>query len=147
MDSDVIAKSVLLDTGLLVAMLAANDSQHARCVESARRLPSSVFTCWPVVTEDVYLLRGFHGSVDALLSRLESGAIQILAMTESDVASIRGILDKYRDQGFDFADACLMHLANRESIPSVFTLDQRHFGVYRLPNGDALQLIPKTNNV
>jgi hypothetical protein len=40
------------------------------------------------------------------------------------------------------ADASLVHLANREGIEMMFTLDRRDFGVLRLAHGRKLRLIP-----
>jgi hypothetical protein len=40
------------------------------------------------------------------------------------------------------ADASLVHLANREGIESIFTLNWRDFGVLRLAHGKKLRLIP-----
>jgi predicted nucleic acid-binding protein len=125
-----------------VALLAANDSQHERCVEASKHVPSSVLTCWPVITEAAYLLKPYHGAVAALLTQLERNSIQVLPLTVADASSVRAILGKYHDQGFDFADACLMHLAEREQIHAVFTLDRRHFSVFRLADGTPLQLLP-----
>jgi predicted nucleic acid-binding protein len=39
-------------------------------------------------------------------------------------------------------DAALVHLANRERVKAVFTLDRRHFNVYRRADGTAFQLLP-----
>jgi len=36
----------------------------------------------------------------------------------------------------------LVHLANREGIETMFTLDRRDFGVLRLSRGRKLHLIP-----
>jgi predicted nucleic acid-binding protein len=58
------------------------------------------------------------------------------------VNGIADTLARYADQQFDFADAALMHLAERESIDAVFTVDQRHFSVYRTPAGRALTIRP-----
>jgi uncharacterized protein len=55
---------------------------------------------------------------------------------------VAAILTRYADQHFDFADAVLMHLAERESIKTIFTTDQRHFGVYRTLTGTALEIRP-----
>jgi predicted nucleic acid-binding protein len=40
------------------------------------------------------------------------------------------------------ADASLVHLANREGIENMFTLDRRDFSVLRLAHGKRLHLIP-----
>jgi hypothetical protein len=138
----VIAKPVLIDTGPIVAMLSHRDAYHARCVEQARELPRRLFTCWPVITEAAFILRHAAGAVDGLLERVSTGDLTTLPLTESDADSIRLILATYGDQQFDLADACLMHLANRDGIDHVFTIDRRHFSVFRNAAGNSLKLFP-----
>lgn len=123
-------------------MLHAREMHHAACVEAARELPESLLTCWPAITEAAYLLRSSPTGVQVLLSRIERGLLEILPLTSKDISSIAAILDQYSDQGFDFADGCLMYLSERENIDHVFTLDRRHFGVFRKRNGDSLTLLP-----
>jgi len=41
------------------------------------------------------------------------------------------------------ADASLVHLANRESIDTIFTLDRRDFSVYRLARNRRFRLLPE----
>jgi predicted nucleic acid-binding protein len=65
-------------------------------------------------------------------------------LTSDDFPGINAILRKYADQGFDLADAALMHLAQRESIVHVFTTDRRHFSVFRTAARKPLQLLPET---
>jgi predicted nucleic acid-binding protein len=96
-----------------------------------------------VITEAAHLLRRTSDGVRALLSRIETGAIFVIEMGAGDVARIDSILAKYHDQRFDFADACLMHLAEREAIEQIFTLDQRHFSRFRTRTGAALELRPQ----
>jgi predicted nucleic acid-binding protein len=55
---------------------------------------------------------------------------------------IAAILARYRDLGIQLADASLVHLANRESIETVFTLDRRDFSVLRRTHGRKFRLIP-----
>jgi predicted nucleic acid-binding protein len=50
---------------------------------------------------------------------------------------------KYADQSLDFADACLLHLANRDRIDTLFSIDRRHFGLLRNRTGSTLKLIPE----
>jgi predicted nucleic acid-binding protein len=133
---------VLIDTGPLVAILYEKEEHHERCVQQMKELPATVRSCWPVITEAAYLLRASPAGVHTLLSRVELGRVEILPLTSGDAPSISAILKRYSDQGFDFADACLMHLAEREGIEYVFTLDRRHFSVYRPPSGRALVLLP-----
>jgi uncharacterized protein len=52
------------------------------------------------------------------------------------------ILAKYKDMRIQLADAALVHLANREEIETIFTLDRRDFNLFRLSRGRKLRLIP-----
>jgi hypothetical protein len=49
---------------------------------------------------------------------------------------------RYEDAGLQIADAVLAHLAERESIRTVFTLDRRDFAIIRLKRNRTLKLLP-----
>jgi predicted nucleic acid-binding protein len=42
----------------------------------------------------------------------------------------------------DFADATLVHLANREKLTTVFTVDQSDFHTYRLEGRRRFRILP-----
>jgi predicted nucleic acid-binding protein len=42
----------------------------------------------------------------------------------------------------DFADVTLVHLAERESIQVIFTVDQNDFATYRIAGRHRFQMIP-----
>jgi len=123
-------------------MMSDRDAHHALCVAQSRQLSRTLYTCWPVVTEAAHLLKRTHGAIDGLLYSIRDGKLVIVPLTDVDVGDIGVILRTYRDQGFDFADACLMHLSEREGIDSVFTIDHRHFSVFRKRDGKPLTLLP-----
>jgi predicted nucleic acid-binding protein len=56
--------------------------------------------------------------------------------------TIATIMRRYEDAGLQFADAALAHLAERENIGTVFTLDRREFSIIRIKRNRALRLIP-----
>lgn len=60
------------------------------------------------------------------------GALTILPVEKLDILRLRALMRKYRDLPMDLADATLVHVAEREGIQQVFTLDRRHFGAYRI---------------
>jgi uncharacterized protein len=126
----------------LVAILSERDQHHAACLAEAKSLRGPFFTSWPVLTEAAYPLRDRPEAVRKLLARIQSAKLVVLPIDPADLAPIVEILTHYRDQGFDFADATLMHLAAREDVYSVFTVDKRHFSVYRTPDGLALEVRP-----
>ncbi|HEY3394270.1 MAG TPA: hypothetical protein VGK58_16270 [Lacipirellulaceae bacterium] len=95
-----------------------------------------------MITEAAYLLKCRAEKVEKLLTRIRTGKIRLLQLDASDVDGISGILTRYADQDFDVADVSLMHLAEREQMESVFTIDHRHFSVFRTFKGHPLTLIP-----
>lgn len=126
----------------MVALLNECDQHHAICVETAQTLTGPFYSCWPPVTEALYLLRTDPMAVHGLCSRIQSQRIALLELQAKDVAGIAAILARYADQHFDFADASLMYLAEREGLDTVFTIDHRHFSVFRTSSGAALKLLP-----
>ena len=133
---------VLVHTGPLVAILVARDANHRRCVAELRNLPEPMFTCWPVLTEAAWLLRTRPESVLKLLTMPGTDLLRLLPLDDSDVPAIRTILKQYRTLRLQLADAALLHLAHREGIETVFTLDVRDFSVLRTQSKKRLRLLP-----
>jgi uncharacterized protein len=126
----------------MVAILVEADERHIRCVAQLRQLQAPLLTCWPVLTEAAWLLRRHPAALAKLMAAFETGVFELALLDASDIASMAAILAKYRTLGVQLADAALLHLANRESIDAVFTLDRRDFEVFRLKGGKRLRLIP-----
>ena len=133
---------VLIDTGPLVATYRERDEHHQACVEVERQLQSPQYTCWPVITEAVYLLGDSANAVHKLLAKISSGDLIVLPITRDDIPAIAEVIAKYFDQEVDLADACLVHLAEREAISTIFSVDRRHFSVYRTASGKSFTLLP-----
>jgi predicted nucleic acid-binding protein len=134
-------RRVLVDTGPLVALRNARDQHRARIQELARELPQQLYTCWPVLTEATYLLREHPEEVQVLLEGVRQGVLVLLPLTAVDAAPVAAILKKYADQSFSLADAALMHLAEREDITEVLTVDPHDFSVFRTAKGSSLKVI------
>lgn len=111
-------------------------------MNTARLLDTTFYTTWPVITDAAYLLRDHPIAVAKLLNQLRNADLQFIELGLSDIDGISAILDAYSDQGFDLADAKLMHLADRENIHRVFTVDRRHFSLFRTLAGESLTLLP-----
>lgn len=136
------AVTTLIDTGPLIAILEGNDPHHGACSEAFKQAAAPLLTCWPVLTEAAYLLGESTPAMKTLFDLLRTNAVAILPLMATDLPAIEAILDKYRDQGFQLADACLMYLTDREGIYDVLTLDKRDFSVFRTASGKALTLVP-----
>ncbi len=135
-------RRVLADTGPLVAILNRRDQHHRACVDALREMPGPLFTCWPVITEAAWLLRRDGNAVEQLLASLNTGFLELLPLTAEDARPIAAILKKYRDIDVQLADAALVHLAARDGVDTIFTLDRRDFAVYRLPRGKRFRILP-----
>jgi uncharacterized protein len=135
-------RRVLVDTGPIVAVLSRHDQYHRVCVDALREMPGPLFTCWPIITEAAWLLRREINAVEKLLNSIETGFLEMLPLTSSDAKPIASIMAKYRDLRIQLADAALVHLAGRDGLGTVFTLDQRDFSVYRLPKGKLFRVLP-----
>ena len=133
---------VLVDTGPIVAILLESDEHHEACVEQLRHIRAPLLTCWPVVTEAAWLLREYPQAIRKILASFDGRAFEIVPLGETDLPGIAIVLAKYEGLRIQLADASLLHLANREGIEIMFTLDRRDFGVLRLAHGKKLRLIP-----
>jgi predicted nucleic acid-binding protein len=137
-----VRNGVLVDTGPLVAILSERDEHHERCVEDSKHLRGPLLTSWPVITEAVYLLRDRPASVEKLLSWVCTSKIQLIQLGIVDILGMVQIMVRYADQNFDLADLSLMWLAQLEEIDTVFTIDYRHFSIFRSEQGQSLRILP-----
>ncbi len=134
---------VLLDTGPLVACLSRRDAGHQRCLKQLQRLKKPPVTCWPVLTEAVWLLRTIPKAVQTLFAMVRAREIRIASLGDDASDYLAKFLEQYNSLHTDLPDAALVFLAEREAIDTVFTLDRKDFSIYRLTNGKALQIIPE----
>lgn len=99
-----------------------------------------------MLTEAAYLLAtygGFH-LVENLLRSCSTGFLEILSLDTDDAEAMAGFLNDFGDQQPDLADAALVHLAERESILHVFTVDVTDFSIYRTASGKRLVILPES---
>jgi predicted nucleic acid-binding protein len=136
-------KRVLVDTGPLVAIMSRTDQHHKVCVETLQDLPGPLFSCWPVITEAAWLLRGHRGAVPRLLGSISEGFLELLPIQSAEAAEIGKMMEKYRNIRPQLADAALVYLAERDGFDVIFTLDRRDFSVYQAGRKRAFRIIPE----
>jgi uncharacterized protein len=135
-------RRVLLDTGPLVAVFRSDDDHHQQCVETLGRIAPPLLTCWPVLTEALWLLRHDTLAIRELLLSADRGELSLLELGDRDLREIESLFAKYHDLSPQLADLALLHLAQRENLSTVFTLDRRDFTVFRLKGKQRLKLLP-----
>lgn len=102
-----------------------------------------MLTCWPVLTEAFWMLRDRPAAIHNLLRSFGAdGLLQLATLGEADLPGIARILQVYASLRPQLADAAVVHLAEREGLRTIFTLDRRDFTVYRLSRNRPLNLIP-----
>jgi len=131
----------LIDTGAILALLDRRDRWHRPCTEAFSTLPLPLATSAAVLTELFHLLDPHE--VSAAWGFLRSGAVVVLPIGEEDLPDLEALMHQYRDRPMDFADATLVHLARRESLSSVFTVDHDDFETYRIEGRRRFRIVPE----
>lgn len=133
-------KPVLLDSGVVVGLLDRSERHHQRCVEAVESLERPLVTCEAVIAESCYLLRRIQGAAETVLENVEQGVFQIpFALTRS-TSAVRNIMKKYRDLPVDFADACLVAMADELNTGEILTLE-RDFQLLRWRKSRPFQML------
>lgn len=133
-------RPVLVDTGVIVALLDRSEHFHQRCAEAVRELQAPLATCEAVIAESCYLLRNLAGAPEAIIENVAAGTFLTPFQLSRDAAGVRSILRKYRDRRIDFADACLIRLADEFETGDILTLD-KDFQVYRWGKSKPFRLL------
>lgn len=123
-------KPVLIDTGAIVALLDRSERLHPACAEVVEQLDRALVTCEAVIAESCYLLRRLPGAAETVVENVERGVFQVPFQLSQSAGLVRNLLRKYRDLPADFADVCLIHLADQLNTGEILTLD-RDFLSYR----------------
>ena len=132
--------SAIVDTGPLIAFLDQAERHHGWMAGCINELQAPLLVCEPVLTEAMYLLRGYPRAQDALLDLLRNGALNVAFRIEEHVGALGKLLRKYRDTPMSLADACLVRIAELNDGASVLTIDS-DFAVYRKHGRRAIALV------
>ena len=67
----------------------------------------------------------------------------MLPIDDVDLPAIEILKKKYRDRPMDYADATL-HLAHRESLTTIFTVDRADFETFRISGRRHFRIFPES---
>lgn len=136
------ARRVLLDTGFIVALVNARDSDHERCVEVWRATHARILSVEGVLVESAHMLRKVRGGPRAALGLVYDAGTEIVSITETAARRAVALMDKYADVPMDFVDALLVVLAEEKGVREILTLDRRGFEAYRVKGRERFRLFP-----
>jgi uncharacterized protein len=133
--------SCLVDTGAILAHLDRQDPWHALCSDALSELPLPLITSMAVVAEVFHLTSKRRVDQSVAWAFLRSGGISVATIGNDDLPHLHSLMSRYADHPMDFADATLVHLAGRESITKIFTIDS-DFETYRIAGRRRFTILP-----
>ena len=136
------AANALIDTGAILALLDRTDRWHRVCVDAFEQLRLPLLTSEAVLTELFHLVGDSRHEVEAAWRLVRSGAIVLAVIEDSELSQIQSLMSRYADSSMDFADATLVHLAKREALSTIFTVDHADFDTYRIEGRRRFRVLP-----
>ena len=124
-------KKILIDSGPLIALFDASDKYHTEAVNFIKNNTYPLVTTMASVTEVLHLLDFNRNAQIDFLEWIQRGAVEIHNIVNNDFERIRELTIKYRDLPMDFADSCLVYLAEKLNLNTIATID-RDFTIYRI---------------
>ena len=121
---------VLADSSFFVALFNKREKWHRRCHSTYGALDGQLVTTEACITEALHLLDHAEAAVDAILRNIQQGALEVPFRLCDCVSEVDRLMSKYADTPCDFADACLIHLADQVGTGDILTLDS-DFAHYR----------------
>jgi uncharacterized protein len=123
-------RSILVDTGVLVALYDSADRYHAQVIKFLASYQGQLVTTLGCVTEVMWLLASDYQVQNEFLRQLSDRIYECKPLHSNDFARIAELNAQYSDLPGDFADLALVTISERLNIPEIATLD-KDFNVYR----------------
>jgi len=133
----------LIDTGAILAIIDAADIWHSACLEALQSVRIPLLTTEAVLTETFHLTGKNPHKIEQTWRFVRSGALTIHPILDSDLLELHALMSQYADRPMDFADATLVHLAAREHLSVILTIDHDDFETYRLPGRKKFTVLPR----
>jgi uncharacterized protein len=134
------ARTVLIDSGCIVAALHQRDQHHAWARAHFDSFVDPCLTCEAVLSESFFLLQRARQATDALCALLERKIVSVEYSLRAELAATLRLLRRYANVPMSFADACLVRMAEVFDDVAVFTTDS-DFEIYRKHGRQVIPLI------
>lgn len=125
------SRAVLWDSSAILALLDADDADHARAVFSARQIASekrpSFITNYIEVEAHALLLRKLGRAIAR--EWLLAGGLSVVRATQEEEQRAKALLARYTDKDWTLCDAVSFALLDARRIRRAFTFDH-HFQQY-----------------
>ena len=125
----------IADAGLIIAALDRQDVHHAWASRLMATEPPPWLVCEAVVAE----VCASVGTPEPALEMLRVGDLELAFRLEDHLAEVQALAKKYRDQGMDLGDACVVRMSELFDDALVYTVDKKNFSVYRRHGRQAIR--------
>lgn len=123
-------RQVIVDTGVIVALLDQREPMHAQVTQKLAEIVPPLLTCEAVISEAAFLLQRANRGQEGLLVLLRRGQIEVRFSLSTELLAVLDLMERYRSVPASLADAELVRMAELYPSSSVFTLDS-DFQIYR----------------
>jgi uncharacterized protein len=124
-----VSKTLILDTGPLVAYLDASEKHHEWATAVLAQTYGRIVTCEAVVAEAWHLLRRIPIGRQAVLELLSQKLLEIDFDLSAEIRTVQQLAVRYKNVPMSLADACLVRMSEIHNAP-ICTLDS-DFKIYR----------------
>lgn len=131
----------LVDTGALIALVDQREHWHQACSDAYDGMKLPLLTTTAVLAEAFYfaLKRGFRRQMWQFVGL---GSISVAQIANADLPALDTLMERYADRPMDFADATLVHIAEREGLKTILTIDHADFETYRIGRNAKFRVLP-----
>ena len=133
-------KKILIDSGPLIALFDSSDKYHQEAVNFIKTNKYPLITTLASITETLHLLDFNRNAQIDFLEWVHRDAVEIHNIENIDFKRLRELTEKYRDLPMDFADSCLVCLAEKLNLNTIATID-RDFTIYRIQGRRKFKII------
>lgn len=132
-------KPVIFDTGPLVAWFCPRDKHYDWARKAFSEIPAGGLICEAVLTEVCHLVAKDGIARGKVLEFVEQAGVTSVFLG-GELSALRELLNRYADTPMDFADACVVRLAELYAEGTVCTTDS-DFRIFRKNGRESISLL------
>ena len=117
----------IADSGLIIAALDRRDQAHEWARSTLERESPPWLVCEAVLAE----ISASIGTPVPVLEMLKAGDLKLAFNLDQEKAAVLALAKKYKDQGMDLADACVVRMSELIEGSTGYTVDRTDCSVYR----------------
>ena len=83
-----------------------------------------------------------RGIVQRTWEFIRKAPIRLAPIRDAELPAIEMLMLRYAERPMDFADATLVHVAGREGLRTILTVDHSDFEIYRIGRSTKFRILP-----